>query len=376
MPDERGSGIERFRAWLGRRGGSGAHGGEPTYEPARSGLASPTERALDAWSALLAGFGQRRRGALLLRDGPGRLALPAAVWPVSQFLAAALDVAVITGDQQPFVEAAAGVERYRAGDGYGAHPGAGTGGRYYDDNAWIGLDFVQAHLQTGESRWLDAASRVFRFVAEGEAPGGGVYWVEHPRRTRHACSTAPAVELALHLYAATGDRDHLDFAERNDAWLQLHLRSPDDLVWDNVGDDGAVERTHWSYNQGTPVGAAVLLARATGDERHLDRADAMARAALAHYAADDRLWRQPAVFNAVFLRNLLLLHATRPLAAIPETLHRYLDRVWAEARDPATGLLLGGGIGRYEGGGAIDQAGLVQLFALAAWPPDRWADVT
>ena len=47
----------------------------------------------------------------------------------------------------------------------------------------------------------------------------------------------------------------------------------------------------------------------------------------------------------------------------------------ARRADPATGLFTAGGIGSYDGTPAIDHAGLVQLFALRAWPPDRLQDV-
>ena len=63
------------------------------------------------------------------------------------------------------------------------------------------------------------------------------------------------------------------------------------------------------------------------------------------------------------------------MPGLRDALDRYLDRVWRTAGDPATGLFTGGGIGSYDGTPAIDHAGLVQLFALAAWPPERLIDV-
>jgi hypothetical protein len=48
----------------------------------------------------------------------------------------------------------------------------------------------------------------------------------------------------------------------------------------------------------------------------------------------------------------------------------YLDRAWRAARDP-DGLFTAGGIGSYDGTPAIDSAGIVQLLALRAWPPER-----
>ncbi len=50
----------------------------------------------------------------------------------------------------------------------------------------------------------------------------------------------------------------------------------------------------------------------------------------------------------------------------------YLDRAWQETRDPQTGLFTEGGIERSDTAfGSIDQAVLVQMYALLGWPLDR-----
>jgi hypothetical protein len=113
----------------------------------------------------------------------------------------------------------------------------------------------------------------------------------------------------------------------------------------------------------------------SGDPARLERARRTADATFAHYADDDKLWKQPAVFNAVFLRNVLALHAATKDPVYLAKVDAYLDRVWLTARNPSTGLLIDGGIGRYEGGGTIDHAALTMLFALRAWPPERWPDI-
>jgi hypothetical protein len=155
------------------------------------------------------------------------------------------------------------------------------------------------------------------------------------------------------------------------AFLARELRGGDGLYADHVTDEGSIESTVWSYNQGTPVGAGALWSRVAGHAGPLRGARLTADAALAHFGKQDRLWRQPPVFNAIFFRNLLLLDGVAGYPPVGTALDIYLDRVWEEARDPKTGWFTGGGIGAYEQGGTIDQAGLVQLFALAAWPPGR-----
>ena len=262
-----------------------------------------------------------------------------------------------------------GLRPYAAGDGY--LPAPGDRRRYYDDNAWIGLCFAQLHLQTGEARWLRRARKVFRFVREGQDPDGGVRWVEG-RRARHTCSAAPAAQLALRLHLADGDRASLAFAERTLAWLDATLRRRGGLYADHVDARGRVDPALWTYNQGAPVGAHVLLHVATGDDgRARAGAARRRRASLARFDAD-RTWRHAPVFNAVWFRNMLALDASAARVAGPDAGARRLPRPapGATGRDD-DGLFTAGGIGRYDGTPAIDAGGLVQLFALRAWPRHR-----
>ena len=164
-----------------------------------------------------------------------------------------------------------GLERYRVGDGYGAFPGDRN--RYYDDNAWIALDRLQLAILRGETSEVDAAASVFGLLRKGEAASGGVYWVEG-EASRNTCSTGPAAQVALRLHLATGEQHYLEFAQRQMAFLDGTLRDDEGLYRDHVRPDETIEPTIWSYNQGTPIGAAVLLARITGDQSWIERAHA------------------------------------------------------------------------------------------------------
>lgn len=289
------------------------------------------------------------------------------MWPVSQVLAAAIDLADLTRDEGDVERLVLGLRPYAAGDGYLPRPGDRR--RYYDDNAWIGLCFAQLHLQTGQARWLRRARKVFRFVREGADPDGGMRWVEE-RRARHTCSAAPASQLALRLHLAEGSGDTLAFAQRTLAWLDDSLRSRGGLYADHVDPHGRVQRSLWTYNQGAPVGANVLLYVATGDAAALERARVTASASLRRFD-DERAWRHPPVFNAVWFRNLLALDAVGAgVPGIGPALDRYLTRAWRDGRD-RDGLFTAGGIGAYDGTPAIDAGGLTQLLALRAWPRER-----
>jgi hypothetical protein len=115
-----------------------------------------------------------------------------------------------------------------------------------------------------------------------------------------------------------------------------------------------------------------LLGRLTGDSSAVERATETARSAAVEFGAGDRLWSQPPVFNAIFLRNVLALIGVAPDMDLLEFVDEYLDRVWSTARHRRTGLFARGGIGSYDGRLTIDHAGLTQLFAFRAWPSARW----
>ena len=326
------------------------------------------DRAVEAWDLFRRSCIREGRDGLTMLEGPDGGRAP--VWPYSQALAAAVDMAMLTGDRAEADRWIAGLAPYTRGDGYTPMPGQRR--RYYDDNAWIGLALTQLHLQTGDARTLEHARRVFRFVAEGQDPDGGVRWLEG-RRSRNTCSTAPAAQLAFQLHLVATQPAAMDLASGALAWLDRALRLPSGLYADHVDRHG-VDETLWSYNQGSATGAHALLFRATDADTPLGDAMRTARASLQHFDVE-RTWRHPPVFNAVWFRNLLALDAISPVPGLHDALDQYLDRVWGTARDPATGLFTAGGIGSYDGTPAIDQAGLVQLFALRAWPPDRLRDV-
>jgi len=324
-----------------------------------------------------------------VRDQAAHRSPPAALWPLSQVIAAGLFVHRLepqTGALHALFELlATHRERSRhAAGGYLPHPGQRP--LYYDDNAWVGLDQVQADLVglsplgSGGS-WLVEARQTLAVVLAGQDARGAVRWNDTRSSSCNTCATAPAIELALRLATARAELDPdvtaadvVEAARRADEALTSLLRRDDGLYADHVTPTGAVEHSLWTYNQGTPVGADVLWYRLTGDTGRLDRASATATAALTHFGAE-ALWREPPAFVAVMVRNLLALHAVRPVPGLLDVLDGYLERAWETGRDGHDGRFGGGGMGRYDDGGAIDHGAVVQLLALRCWPAAWWPDI-
>jgi hypothetical protein len=359
-------------------------------------------RAARAYAAMQSRF--RTRDGQYRPDG--KLHPPRSVahlWPFSRALVATLDLAGIQqGLIGDFDADAAIADRLQTLERYwdprGSAPayssdvlGTRLGGdRYYDDNAWVGLALVQLERMRPGSGHLGRAQELFRFAASGwdrrDGPNsGGVFWVEQGHGTgarnqdRNTASNAANAELGLHLaelrgvpVAALGSVGAQDMY----AWVLSALdasresdSSATGLFWDKLRGDGTLDKTLWSYNQGSMVGANVLLARRSEDPRaeYLTRAEAIAYKALRHFAGA-AYERQPPAFNAIFFRNLLLLHEATDdeglRAQIIEAIRGYTDYAWHERRDRRDNFHLSNG-----GVTLLNQSAMVQLLALLCWDP-------
>ncbi len=350
----------------------------------------------------------RRSDGLYRRDG--RLHRPgtaAHLWPFARAIVATLDLAGIgEGLVEPLdadgaiADRLTTLERYwepGGGRGLTRQTSLGTrfgGDRYYDDNAWVGLALIQLERMRPGAGHLDRATELFRFAVAGwdrrpDVPSpGGVFWVEQGRgqgarnQCRNTVSNAPNAALGLHLselsgipagaHESIGAQDMYEWVNATLDASEDHEQPATGLFWDKLLNDGTPDKTIWSYNQGSMVGANVLLARQGGTEQaiYLARAESIARKALRHFGSRG-FETQPAAFNAIFFRNLLLLHAATSdpglRTEITDTVRAYADGAWSKRRDRHDGF-------HFSSGGVtlLDQSAMVQLLALLAWDPGAY----
>ena len=90
----------------------------------------------------------------------------------------------------------------------------------------------------------------------------------------------------------------------------------------------------WTYNQGSMIGAGVLLHSATGESRYRDEAVRTASASLERFDIEE-LMRQPAVFNAVLFRNLFFLGSVRADERYQWLARQYGEQMWQSRRLPS-----------------------------------------
>lgn len=268
----------------------------------------------------------------------------------------------------------------------------GGGDKYHDDNAWVALALVQQY-RMGLSASLERAQQLLDFAESGwdsgisNATPGGVFWVKQGEgigRTNHdrgAGATAGAGELGLHLQALNGSAP-AETAERMVSWVEKYL-SNDDLYYNLLREDGSIDTNLWSYNQGVMIGANVLRFQLTGDASYLQQAMHTATKALSAFG---NFQGQPPSFNAMLFQNMLQLY---PHAAVSlqhrmlDALQAYADWTWntPAARDADTNLFYFNDAGRPVGGRRQpaqlrDQGAMTQIYALLAWPSDRYEMLT
>jgi hypothetical protein len=227
-------------------------------------------------------------------------------------------------------------------------PPLGPGGdTYYDDNAWASLELLHEYHLTGSLLYLALAEESFRFVVTGwstdrSAPcPGGVYWVDASwSGDRNTVSNAPSAEAGVQLYELTGSSFYLSWAKRMYEWVNRCLAAPSGLYYDHISSDGTINATEWSYNQGTMIGAGVLLYNVTGNLRYLNRAVRTAQASVAYYGTGGQLDAQGPAFNGIYFRNLFLLGKLRPSASYLHETQAYGSFMWSHDRVPSTGLFL------------------------------------
>ena len=262
----------------------------------------------------------------------------AALWPTSQALAGAIAVAGIThapSDLARVRRIIASLKAY-AGTPPGVyHARVIRSLRYYDDNNWIALDFLDAYPLLHDPALLTGAEQIFQWLTGGwdAAKGGGIEWADghHDRPT---VSTAPAITIGMRLAALTHQASYRTWALRMYAWENSTMRDPSGLYWDHIDAQDRIDKDIVSYNQGAMIDANVAAYRTTGQRQYLAAAK---RIATAMSAAKPGPWRDRgnyAAFDAIYFQSLAHLNAASPGAVSMAPVQSYVDWAWPTSRQP------------------------------------------
>ncbi|WP_455584190.1 glycoside hydrolase family 76 protein [Bacteroides sp.] len=151
---------------------------------------------------------------------------------------------------------------------------------FNDDIAWIVIASVRGYLMTGKQSYLDVAKSNFDMMYKRAAvlPHGMLIWNanENPNGT-NSCINGPAEVAACYLAMALGDESYYEKARSMYTAQREYLYQPSTgQVYDSFTWISGVPSNYntWAstYNQGTFLGAAVMLYNHYGDEQY--KADA------------------------------------------------------------------------------------------------------
>jgi hypothetical protein len=283
-------------------------------------------------------------------------------WPFSQALAATLEVAPLERRRSRMSRVlrqrfALLERRFRSGRLYTTWP---QGYVFYDDNEWISFDLLGWNNLRANPGAVRSAENVFAAVSAAwssdpkSACPGGVPWTTAPGKlSRNTVSTANAAVLGLRLYLLSPQPSLLQSSTQMLSWLDQCMLAPNGLFWDNIGPDGTIDQTEWSYNQGSVMEAYRLLYLATGNPADLARAESIADTTLTAFSS--RWSSEPPEFAAIFFCRLLNLAALDGRTDYLAAAQRYANQLWSQRHHTL-----------------LEQAAVVQLDAvLATTQPPR-----
>lgn len=152
-----------------------------------------------------------------------------------------------------------------------------TNNDFNDDISWAVLDSVRAYLLFGDQRYLDIAKKNWDFMYARGTEGrtdGMIRWSHENGRGdgTNSCINGPATIGACYLAIATGDDSYYEKAKGVfDSWRNsdMYVAEGDDAGHVN---DTATNSWRSTYNQGTFLGAAMMLYQKYGIRQYYDDA--------------------------------------------------------------------------------------------------------
>ena len=152
-----------------------------------------------------------------------------------------------------------------------------------DDIAWMCIACVRAYLLTGTTTYRTTAKTNFDGMFKRADCYGNdlLQWKHNSGQGTNSCINGPAAVCACYLAIATADTSYYQkarktyMAERGKLF-EMSNGKPTGKIWDSY-DQGTGNYNYWAstYNQGTNLGAAIMLYNHYGEKMFKDDADAI-----------------------------------------------------------------------------------------------------
>ena len=253
--------------------------------------------------------------------------------------------------------------------------------RYYDDEGWWALAWIDVYDLTRDARYLRTAQSIFQDMTGGwdGTCGGGIWWSKD-----RAYKNAIANELFLSVAAELAWRsqgaaraEYVDWVQKDWAWF----KGSGMINSQNLVNDGLVTatcknngKTTWTYNQGVIVGGLAALHTLTGDATQISEAQIIAQAALTgltdtagvlHDPCEPHCGADGVQFKGIFLRNLMALEQTAPDPRYASFAATNAGSIWSNSRGDSDRF---GEVwsGPYSAATAASQTSALDAFVAAA----------
>ncbi|KHN94181.1 glycosyl hydrolase [Metarhizium album ARSEF 1941] len=196
---------------------------------------------------------------------------------------------------------------------------------FYDDEGWWALGWIKSYDVSGDQAYLNAAIDLFNDMRTGEGTecGGGIYWSK-----KRDYVNAIANELYLSVAAALARRVPGNDTFKTTAMKQWDWFERSGMInAQNLVNDGLDKSCKnnglqtWTYNQGVVLGGLADLFLLTNDEKYIEKAVAIAQAAIKTLSGRNGILIEPdgcdarlncgrdgSQFKGIFIRNLRYLH--------------------------------------------------------------------
>lgn len=171
--------------------------------------------------------------------------------------------------------------------GYEPAPTSGNGSdKYYDDNAWMVITFLEAYEVTKEPRYLKRADETLDFVMSGwdEQAGGGIWWHEkHKEGSKNTCANAPAAVGCFQISKFSDPKKtamRISDGTKLVKWTTEILRAENGLFADSLNvATGKKNNDQLTYNSALMLRAYLSLYALTGEDLYLEEAVRIGKAA-------------------------------------------------------------------------------------------------
>ncbi|SDE68900.1 Glycosyl hydrolase family 76 [Mucilaginibacter pineti] len=183
----------------------------------------------------------------------------------------------------------------------------------YDDMMWWIMSLARAHQLTGNKVYLEKAIAGFNHVWEGshDPKDGGMFW-DFQHSGKNSCITYPTIIAAVRLYNITGDTSYLNKAKSVYEYGRKNLfdASSGRLADNKIGAHPGY--SDYTYNQGTAIGAAYALYKATKDASYLNDAKLAADYTMNHMCKNGILptegdFNEQGILKAIFAQYIMEL---------------------------------------------------------------------